>query len=178
MNKTCQIKNNKFGRVYLKKTIILRYFAIFSVMGYLGVMTYFFIIGKPIEEWFSLAILILGFNSLLKSWFWELDSSLFIGSMLIFIGVASLIQNFFMFDIENFYPWYIFSLSFASIMVFSIFRQKIHFKLFVIVCLEVIILFIYKLGWLPKIFFYVINTLYLLFIVMLFIISIRKNTRS
>lgn len=178
MNKTYQIKNNKFGRVYLKKTIILRYFFIFSVIGYLGVMAYFFIIGNPIEEWFSLAILILGFNSLLKSWFWELDSSLFIGSMLIFIGVASLIQNFFMFDIENFYPWYIFSLSFASIMVFSIFRQKTHLKLFVISCLEVIILFIYKARLLPNILFYVINTLYLLFILTLFIRSYKKNTRS
>lgn len=162
----------------MKRTIILRYFNIFSFLCYFSILAYFFIIGKPIEEWFSIGVLILGFNSLLKSWFFELDSSLFIGSMLIFIGVASFIQNFFLFNLSEFYPWYIFSLAFASLMVFSIFRQKIHFKLFVIVCLEVIILFIYKLGWLPKIFFYVINTLYLLFIVMLFIISIRKNTRS
>lgn len=162
----------------MKRTIILRYFSIFSILCYVAVLAYSFIVGNFLEEWFSLAVLLLGFNSLLKSWFFELDSSLYIGSVFIFIGVSFLIQNFFLFSLSEFYPWYIFSLAFGSLMVFSIFRQKIHFKLFVIVCLEVIILFIYKLGWLPKVLFYVINTLYLLFILMLFIISIRKNTRS
>lgn len=162
----------------MKRTIILRYFNIITFLCYLGTLAYFFIIGKPLEIWFSVGVIILGFNSLLKSWFFQLDSSLYIGSMLIFIGIASLIQNFFMIDLSFFYPWYIFSLGFASLMVFSIFRQKIHFKLFVIVCLEVIILLIYKLRLLPKVLFYVINTLYLIFILFLLIRSIRKNTRS
>lgn len=162
----------------MKRTIILRYFNIITFLCYLGTLAYFFIIGKPLEIWFSVGVIILGFNSLLKSWFFQLDSSLYIGSMLIFIGIASLIQNFFMIDLSFFYPWYIFSLAFASLMVFSIFRQKIHFKLFVIVCLEVIILLIYKLRLLPKVLFYVINTLYLIFILFLLIRSIRKNTRS
>ena len=162
----------------MKRTIILRYFNIITFLCYLGTLAYFFIIGKPLEIWFSVGVIILGFNSLLKSWFFQLDSSLYIGSMLIFIGIASLIQNFFMIDLSFFYPWYIFSLAFASLMVFSIFRQKIHFKLFVIVCLEVIILLIYKLRLLPKVLFYVINTLYLIFILFLLIRSIRKTTRS
>lgn len=162
----------------MKRTIILRYFNIITFLCYLVTLAYFFIIGKPLEIWFSVGVIILGFNSLLKSWFFQLDSSLYIGSMLIFIGIASLIQNFFMIDLSLFYPWYIFSLAFASLMVFSIFRQKIHFKLFVIVCLEVIILLIYKLRLLPKVLFYVINTLYLIFILFLLIRSIRKNTRS
>ena len=106
----------------MKRTIILRYFNIITFLCYLVTLAYFFIIGKPLEIWFSVGVIILGFNSLLKSWFFQLDSSLYIGSMLIFIGIASLIQNFFMIDLSLFYPWYIFSLAFASLMVFSIFR--------------------------------------------------------
>ena len=134
--------------------------------------------GKPLETWFSLAVVVLGLNCLLKSCFFNLDASLYLGSLLIFIGVASFLQTLFLFSIDIFYPWYIFSLAFASLMVFSLFRQKIHLKLFGIITLEVLILFMYKYALLSKVVFYVINIMYLSLVALLFIRTFKKNTRG
>lgn len=162
----------------MKRTIILRYVNLASILGYAAVLAYFIIINQPFEIWFSAAVSLLGINVLLKGWFFELDSCMYLASFLIFVGIASYIQDFFMIDAAVFYPWYIFALAFASLMVFSIFRQKIHLKLFVIVCIEVLLLFLYKFFVLPKLIFYVINSLYLLAILLFFINSIRKNAKT
>ena len=139
---------------------------------------YFFLVNKPIECWFSLVCVILSFNLFIRSYFFGLDSSLYIASFLLFTGVSSYFQNFFMIPFYLFYPWYVLSFAYASFMVFSIFQQKIHLKLFALIGVEVIILFIFKLGFLPNTFFYAINITYISFLLYLFCRAFKKNSRS
>ena len=72
---------------------------------------------------------------------------------------------------------YILCFSLASFAVFVIFRQNIHFKLFAILTIQVILLVSYKMNYLNIWQVVFINALYLLTLLIRTIFRIRKNLR-
>ncbi len=163
----------------MKRTIALRLISYACALVYAGVLVFSYIFfGEIFEYWFSLALLIIGIIFLIKSFMFELDSSLYISSFLIFLSASTFVEHFFMFDSNYFYPWHIFALAFASLAVFIVFRQRIHLKIFAVLGLEVLLLLIYKNYLLPETIFYCINGVYLAAIVLMIIVSLKKNTKK
>lgn len=129
------------------------------------------------DVWFSLALVFVSFPLFCRSIYFNSDSSLWASSLLIWCGIAGIYNNVYLVSMSMFYPIYIFSVSFASFIVYVFFRQKIHFKLFALILLEVIILMSYKLNYLPNNIFLLINICYCTLLVLWFIIRLSINTR-
>lgn len=129
------------------------------------------------DVWFSLGLVFISLPLFCRSIYFKSDSSLWASSLLIWCGIAGIYKNAYFVDMSLFYPIYIFSLSFASFIVYVFFRQKIHFKLFALILLEVIILLSYKLNYLPKHIFLLVNIAYLSALALWFIVRFLLNTR-
>ena len=127
--------------------------------------------------WFSLALVFISLPLFFRSLFFHSDSSLYSSSLLLWCGIAGIFKNVYMVDMALFYPIYIFAPAFASFIVFVVFRQKIHFKLFALIFLEVIILISYKLNYIPSQIFLLINICYLTALGLWFIVRLSINTR-
>lgn len=129
------------------------------------------------DVWFSLALIFVSFPLFCRSIYFCSDSSLWISSLLIWCGIAGIFKNIYLINMSLFYPIYIFSIPFASFIVYLFFRQKIHFKIFALILIEVIILISFKLNYLPKNIFLLINICYCTLLVLWFIIRLSVNTR-
>lgn len=129
------------------------------------------------DVWFSLALVFLSLPVFVRSIYFKSDSSLWVSSLLIWCGISGIFKNAFLIDMSLFYPAYIFSLSFASFVVFLFFRQKIHLKLFALILFEVIILVSYKLNYIPSVVFLFANISYCTIIAVWFVVRLLINTR-
>lgn len=129
------------------------------------------------EIWFFLALFLISIPFLVKSYFFYVDASMYVGCMLLFCSMVGFLSNIFLLDFSLVYPWYIFSLAFASFMVYLIFRQNIHFILFAIISIEVLILLLRKLAIFSSTVFYVLNACYLIILFMLFMSRVSKSSR-
>lgn len=129
------------------------------------------------EYWFSSICVCIGLYSLLYYIMYKLDSSLYYGTLILNIGISSVVQQYFNFGLAYFYPTYILCFSLASFAVFAIFRQNIHFKIFAILTFEGILLIVYKLKILNMLNLLIINGVYLLVIGLNILLRIKRNLR-
>ena len=129
------------------------------------------------EIWFFLALFLISIPFLVKSYLFYVDASMYLGCTLLFCSMVGFLSNIFLLDLSLVYPWYIFSLAFASFMVYLIFRQNIHFILFAIISIEVLILLLRKLAIFSSTVFYVLNACYLIILFMLFMSRVSKSSR-
>lgn len=127
--------------------------------------------------WFGISILLIGTYTLIYYLLYGLDSSLYYGCLIFLIGNAVLCQNFLEIPTNIFYPAYILCFSLSSFAVFAIFRQKIHFNLFAILLVEVILLISYKIDYLNIWQIMIINGIYITIILIRSIFRVRKNLR-
>lgn len=126
---------------------------------------------------FGISILFIGIYTLIYYLLYGLDSSLYYGCLTFLLGDAVLCQNFLEIPTSMFYPAYILCFSLASFAVFAIFRQKIHFNLFAILLVEVILLISYKIDYLNIWQIMIINGIYIVIILIRSIFRVRKNLR-
>ena len=162
----------------MKKNSILLIFACTLVVAYVSLL-FVSINGVIIKEvWFSLACVFIGLYSLLYYAMFKLDSSLYYGTLVLGVGVASFFRHSFMYSFGYFYPVYFFCFALASFAVFAVFRQKIHFKLFAILFVECILLIVYKLNYLNFASLAIINGIYLIILGINAILRIRKNLKE
>lgn len=129
------------------------------------------------NAWFFYAILFISITQFSRAFYLKLDSSFYIASLLLFLGFVGIIQYVFLLKLKDIYPLYIFSVPFASFMVFVFFRQNIHLKIFAILSGLVLILYIYKVNIISNFVFTICISLYLLFILVMLHYSWRKNQR-
>ena len=130
------------------------------------------------EVWFSLAISLISVPILIKSIYFNLDSKLWLGSFLLFNGLLGMVKYFFNFSFELIYPIYILTIGLASFSVFTIFRQNIHLKVFVICFFEVLLLDIYKFALITFVEFLLIQIIFVVFVLTNLFVRAKINTRS
>lgn len=136
-----------------------------------------FNLGELQELWFSLALLLIGAYSLIYSYLYKMDSSLYFGCLLIGLGFTTAYRHINEISFAQFYPIYIACFAFAHFAVFVVFRQNIHFKLFAILAIEAILLISYKIKILSLLALVLINVAYLIFVLINGAIRVRKNLR-
>lgn len=130
-----------------------------------------------ISSYFYFALVFISFLLFFRSFYLKLDSSLYSGSLILFVGIVGIIQNVKLINIPFYTSLYVFSLCYASLMVFFFFRQNIHLKLFAIVFALVIILFMYETAFITFNLFLTFLFLYLLFVFVMINYVLKKNQR-
>lgn len=128
--------------------------------------------------WFSTALVLVAIILLLASAFFVQDSKLWLGSLLMLSGVFGVYKQFYGFNLFNVYPVYIFIFGLASLIVFVIFRQNIHLKVFVICSVEVVLLGIYKFAYVNLWEFIFLQVALVLFVLTNMAKRANINTRS
>ncbi len=141
---------------------------------------YVFLMFTPAFQkiWFSTALVFVAVMLLLRSAFFVQDSKLWLGSFLMICGVFGVYQQFYGINMSIIYPIYIFIFGLASLIVFAIFRQNIHLKVFVICSLEVLLLGIYKFAYVNLWEFVFLQVALLLFVLSNLAKRANINTRS
>ncbi len=158
----------------MKITIFLKIFKFFLFILYILCLT-----NSTLKEiWFSLALLFLSFPTLIKSAFFVQDSKLWIGSFLLFTSIFNMYKHFYGLEFKLIYPIYILIFGISSFLVFAIFRQNIHLKVFVICVFEVILLSIYKFAYINLFEFVFVQICFLFFVLANLLIRAKINTRS
>lgn len=156
----------------IKRTIALRIICTILIIAYIIFIIWGLI--KPFnlhKAWFSIALNFLGAILITKSVFFNLDSSMFLGVSLYFMSFIGIVHSFVLF--ENLISYYFLAFSCACLVVFFIFRQNIHFNLFALSLLEVIILILIKNNFSLAI-FWIAQGGFIAFILSLIMVSIIK----
>ena len=154
-------------------------FLFFIIIAGVFVASLFLEIGsvKLQQIWFSVALFLIAMYSLLYSWLFKMDSSLYYGVLLALISVFSAYRYIQKIDFKFYYPIYIACFALASFAVFVAFRQNIHYKIFAILGIEAILLMCYKINLLPLQVVIAINIAYFTFVGINAIFRLRKNLR-
>lgn len=126
---------------------------------------------------FFFCLIFLGVLCMFRCIYLKLDSNLYVGSVLLFVGCVGVVQNSGFIDISFYTSLYVFSFCFASLMVFVFFRQNIHLKLFAIVFTLVLILFMYERNLFGLEIFTALIFMYLLFLFAMINYVWSKNQR-
>lgn len=162
----------------MKKIVLLKAILIINLIIFIfALCTNKFFELKIAEIWFFLALFLISIPLIVKSYLFYVDASLYMGSCLFFCAIIGFISRIFLIDLSVIYPLYIFSLGFASLMVFLNFRQNIHFILFAIISIEVIILYIRKAQLISSTAFYIVNIGYLIILFMMVMNRVSKTSR-
>ena len=130
------------------------------------------------KVWFSLALILISIPILIKSMYYVLDSKLWFGSFLLLCGVFGVFKTFYGLEFTFIYPIYILIFGLSSFLVFAIFRQNIHLKVFVICFFEVVLLSIYKFAYISLTEFCFIQAAFLIFVLTNMLVRAKINTRS
>lgn len=162
----------------MKKNRILLSFAIFLIILFISSLFVTINTVNLREYWFSISCVLIGFYSFLYCVMYKLDSSLYYGTFTICLGILSFIQLYMSYTIAKYYPMYLLCFAFASLAVFALFRQKIHFKLFAFFVFECILLIVYKLNILNIYWLIAINGIYLLLIALNMFFRIKHNLKE
>ena len=120
---------------------------------------------KLYNVWFSLALIFVSIPTLIKSAYYNLDSKLWFGVFFILSGILGIYLQSKNLDIQNFYYLYILLFGVSSLLVFSIFRQNIHLKVFVFSFFEVLLLVIQRLKLLTSFEFWLVQVVIILYII-------------
>ncbi len=158
----------------MKITIFLKIFNLFLICLYA-----FCLFNIELRQvWFSLFILFLSIPILIKSAYFVQDSKLWLGSFLLFIAIFNIYVHFYGLRFSFVYPVYILIFGLSSFLVFAIFRQNIHLKVFVICVFEVLLLSIFKFAYITTFEFVFIQVIFVLFVITNMLVRAKINTRS
>lgn len=152
----------------IKKSIILTFTAIFMLFSFITLSVLSFTTFKKPELWFYSFCLCVGLYEETKSLTLKIDSSCFIGTLLLWIGTVGFLTSYL--PIKEFLPLLMtFSVAAASLTTFVFYKQKYHiiFAFMIMFVSFYWFLLIKKLISL-NIFIAFVTSFLLLFIVMIF----------
>ena len=117
------------GRVLTaKKSIVLYVFAAIMLFSFVVLSTLSFVVFKRPKLWFFSFCLCFGLYELLRSILLSIDNSLYLGSLLVGIGIAGFVIDFA--DLQRYAPILIaMAFAIASFLVFVFYRQSFHLVL-------------------------------------------------
>lgn len=149
----------------MKRSIILKILA-FCLLGlyFAALAVWFVIYGAIFPQWFSLGALFLGLWLVTKSYYFVLDSALFLGLALCFCGMIGTLQNIFVSIKPHIAAIYILALAFAALCTAVFYKKHSQYKIFFILILEDFFVLLYSYS--------VINLLWLLILNALSVILI------
>lgn len=114
------------GRVFgLKKTWLLRGFAVLCLLVFMGFVCFCVLYLKIPNLWFYSFCLCVGAYELAKGVMFKFDSAFYFGILLLNIGISGF--NFYLLDLRSYAVFFI-ALAFilASISTFLVYHQKFH----------------------------------------------------
>ena len=161
----------------MKRTIFLKVFTTFLIVIY-SLLIIFSLSYDTInfyKFWFSFLLLILGISIFARYICFHIDSNLFSGSLLIFLGTWGVLNYYFNFDNFIITAGYILSFALSFVAVFIKFRQIFHLKAFAFLFLYVIVLVIYSSNLMPLWLFISLLGIISIMIVILTILNIKSN---
>lgn len=156
----------------IKRSIALRIIiAIFIALYFTVFFSSLFVGGSAYKIWFSIFLFLTAGVYIIKGVFFHLDASILLG---LFFLVWSILSGIIFFTTIEFLPQaYLFGFSLACLIVYVIFRQKIHLVLFVLLFIEMLLLVGFKVFTFKQ-FFWILQSIYAIFIVVLLIYAIKK----
>ncbi len=85
---------------------------------------------------FAVSLILIGILLIARAFNLKLDSSMFFGIALFVCGILNFVLYFgqtrFNLDVNQFWPYYLFAIAFASICTAIYFKDKIQFKIFIL----------------------------------------------
>ena len=159
----------------MKRNRILVAFLLLEILSYI-----YLILQKKKDfttVWFSILLIAIGLFSLLYFFLYKMDSELYFGTLICFIGMCSWLRLTYGISFNKFYMVYIFCFAFAHFAVFVFFRQKIHLKLFAILILQGILIAGYKFNYLKLYQVLLILISFIVFVLINLILRLKKNLR-
>lgn len=163
----------------VKKTYILKGSAIICFLSALLFIFLSFYFNKTENEWFYFFCIFSGLHELIKGVLFNMDSSSYLGSSLLFTGILILLSIYLKTNFRE--TLYFFSMAISSLYIFWKFSESFHVFLSGIFCLEgvFLLLFLSKMINLTK--FLIFNSI-LLFIFLsvcaIILLKIKKKRRS
>lgn len=131
----------------MKRTLILRYYALSTFIIYsFFLLYYFFANGTLFPLWFSFACLLLSIYCLLRSIFFHYDSALWLGIFIFSTALINILQFLEPITDIQIIALYFFSGAISSTSVAIIYKNFTLLKLSLILTLEVILLLLYSIG--------------------------------
>lgn len=118
------------GRIFgIKKSFLLKVFAILAICSFIALTVLSVLVFKIPELWFYSFCLCFGIFEVVKSFFFKLDSSFYLGNLAFYIGIFGYI---FIFTNQTKYaPIFILSaFIISSLLMFLIYKQRFHLILF------------------------------------------------
>ena len=164
--------HNKDMKKFLFFVVLIEFLVFLGVFVFVQLNYYSFE-----NSWFYYILLFIAVCEYSRAFYLNLDSSLFLGSILFFVGWTGIVKDILNIPFSYIYPLYIFAFAFASFMNYTFFRQNIHLKIFAIISVLVIILILYKLNILSFITTIILLSAYLLFLIIVIRFVWRKNQR-
>lgn len=85
---------------------------------------------------FAVSLILIGILLVVRAFSLKIDSSMFIGITLFICGILNFVLYFgqtqFNLDINQFWPYYLFAIAFASLVTAIYFKDKLQIKLFIL----------------------------------------------
>ncbi|MDD3397124.1 MAG: hypothetical protein PHR96_01095 [Clostridia bacterium] len=130
----------------MKRTLILRYYAIIALTIYLFFLFYYYsLIGLFFPLWFSFASIILAIYSFLRSLFFHLDSALWLGMFLFLTAVINILHFLEPFTSTQLIALYFFAGAVSFAFVAIIYKNFTFLKISFVLSLEVILILLYSI---------------------------------
>lgn len=141
----------------------------------LVVLTIFF---KLENYWFTISLFYISLILIGRFLIFKSESNIYYALFLLIFSISIAVINYFNFD--NFYIFVsiLFSLCCASVSVYLFFRQSFHIKLVAIYFLEVLLLVIYRLGYIKLLDFTLVQSIYISFVLYAVMKRVKVNLRS
>ena len=164
----------------MKRTYIFRGVTLFLFVRYFALLILSFFIEEIdfYQFWFSSLLIVLGLSNLTRFLCYKIDSSLYVGVLLTLFGAFGVLNYYFLFAIPLLIALYLGGISFASLSIFIVFRQKFHLKVFAFFALCAILLVLYSENLLALWAFISLISVCLIFALIGIIFSIKSNTRK
>lgn len=164
----------------MKRTYVFRGVTLFLFVRYFALLTLSFFIEEIdfYQFWFSGFLIVLGFLNLTRFLCYKIDSSLYLGAVLTLFGACGVLNYYFSFNLALLIALYLGGISFASLSIFIVFRQKFHLKVFVFFALCGILLVLYSEKLLALWAFITLISACFIFALIGVVFSIKSNTRK
>lgn len=154
----------------MKRTLILRFYALGSFAIYLiFLLVYFIINAKLFPLWFSFACLLLSIYCFLRSLFFHLDSALWLGMFIFLTAQINILQFLEPINSSQIVALYFFAGAISSTSVAIIYKNFTFLKLSFILTLEVILLLLYSIS-IMNIGIYILCNFVLVFLLLISIV--------
>lgn len=141
-------------------------------------LSIFNIIFSFYKNWFSFALIALALMIFPRYIFYGIDTNLWVGLLLILFGAFGILADFYKLNLIFNFVGYLTCIAISSLIIFLLFRQIFHFKIFTFSLLSVIILVVYAKGMIKLWAMILLITIHVGIAIIFAVKAIISNTRK